>query len=105
VIDTMPDFIRLMSPQGEEFVQPVIQIWCDPNYPDAHRDPALRAYLARRAEEHVMALVRYDSQRAFVLVPPGLNDGEWLERDAIGGAQHSIEEIAAVMGAAQEAGA
>jgi hypothetical protein len=52
-----------------------------------------------------MALVRYDSQRAFVLVPPQLNDGEWLEHDVIGGAQHSIEEIAAVMGAAEEAGA
>jgi hypothetical protein len=55
-----------------------VQIWCDPKHPDAHRDPALRAYLERRG---LAALVRYDNERAVVLMPPAMMDNhEWLER-------------------------
>lgn len=45
VIDVMPDFVRV-GPDSQAV--PVVQVWIDPDYPDAHRDPRLRAYLARR---------------------------------------------------------
>jgi hypothetical protein len=49
-----------------------------PAYPDAHRDPALRAWLDRRA---LSALVRYDDKRALVIAPPSVrSDGQWHER-------------------------
>ena len=48
VVDIVPDFIGIQRPEGGEVISvPVIQIWCDPDYPDAHRDPGLRAYIAR----------------------------------------------------------
>ena len=57
VVDTAPDYVT-----GRENGQiiPVIQIWVDPGYRDAHRDPALRAYLIRRAAEGFAALIRFD---------------------------------------------
>jgi len=81
VIDIMPDVIRV-SQEGEPPIDvPAIQVWVDPAYPDAHRDPALRAWLLRRAEtEGAVALIRYDERRAFVLMPPTMTaDGEWIE--------------------------
>jgi hypothetical protein len=78
VIDIMPDFITVNDPvQGRQNVQ-VLQIWCDPDYPDAHRDPALRAFIERRG---MAALVRYDNERAVVLMPPSMmSSGQWSER-------------------------
>lgn len=84
VVDIVPDFIGVQQTPGGEVVSvPVIQVWCDPLYPDAHRDPGLRAYIARMAaEEHTVALVRYGSSAdPFLLAPPSTTvDGEWLER-------------------------
>jgi Putative zinc- or iron-chelating domain len=57
VVDLVPDFVK--TDEGKTV--PVIQIWCDPNYRDAHRDPALRAFLIRRAAEGYCALVRFDA--------------------------------------------
>jgi hypothetical protein len=55
-----------------------VQIWIDPAYPDAHRDPALRTWLERRA---LPGLVRYDDNRALVIAPPSVGeDGKWHER-------------------------
>jgi hypothetical protein len=46
VIDVMPDHVELEDKQtGERTPVEVIQVWIDPDYLDAHRDPALRAYL------------------------------------------------------------
>lgn len=96
VIDCLPDFVTLVY-EGEEPVRiPVIQVWCDPAHPLAHRDPALRAYLARRGEEEGMAaIIRYDSAKAFVLFPPALaRDGEWHENHSgIEDRQHSAAEV------------
>lgn len=82
VIDAMPDFVTLNNNEtGETFHIPAIQVWCDPKYPDAHKDPALRAFLERRAaEEGACAIIRYSPKRGFVLFPPVLShDGQWHE--------------------------
>lgn len=82
VIDIMPDVIRAVTKDGEVDEWTVLQIWVDPDHPDAHRDPALRAYLARVAERDRMpAVVRNGNASAFLLVPASLTeDGEWLEQ-------------------------
>ena len=41
----------------------VLQIWCDPNRRDAHRDPAVRAYLADVARRTGMVFHRALGQR------------------------------------------
>jgi hypothetical protein len=59
----------------------MLQVWVDPNRPDAHRDPALRAYLEAMAKRFgVPAVIRYSTTRGFLLIAPSLNDGQWLER-------------------------
>jgi hypothetical protein len=44
----MPDFITIKQEDGEPQNIQVAQIWVDPKYPDAHRDPALRRWMFRR---------------------------------------------------------
>lgn len=65
---------------GERSVK-VMQIWVDPKRRDAHRDPALRAYLSEIGRTHRLAsIVRWSSDEGFVLVPPNMaREGEWLE--------------------------
>lgn len=80
VIDIAPDLITFNMPNGPKKV-PVIQIWT--SWPDAHRDPALRAFLEVRAANLGMAaLVRLPDQKtAIAMIPPTLpwGDGEWHE--------------------------
>jgi hypothetical protein len=82
VIDIVPDCIKLIvEPGAEPIVVEVVQIWCDPKFPDAHRDPDLRAYLERRGREGIAALVRYSSADAMALFPPSMaSDGQWHEQ-------------------------
>lgn len=78
VIDPVPDYVTATHEDGRLEDHPVMQIWVDERYPDAHRDPALRAMLDRLG---VLSLVRTGSDRAFLLVPPSRNaDGVWEER-------------------------
>lgn len=80
VIDMMPDFVSVLDhATGQRMSIEVIQIWIDPNFPDAHRDPALRAYLEEYGKRGIMALVRYNSETAISLIPPSMTDGEWVE--------------------------
>lgn len=81
VIDVMPDFITAVDNEtGQSHHIEAIQIWCDPRHRDAHRDPALRRWLERRALEGKVALIRYDSRDAITLIPPGMaSDGQWHE--------------------------
>jgi hypothetical protein len=76
VIDITPDVIG--TSQGE---MPVVVVWCDPDYPDAHRDPALRDFLAECAEKNgEAALIRYSAKDAIGLFAPIFNaDGKWRE--------------------------
>jgi len=96
VIDAMPDFISVDDADtGERIRIPVIQIWIDPAYPDAHRDPKLRAYLE---QQQSAALIRFGNERGIVLFPPFMfSDGQWHERDSRRREpQHTHDEITAV---------
>lgn len=102
VIDPMPDFVRLTSDDSAPIELPVIQIWLDAGYPDAHRDPALRAYLEMRAKATGMgALVRIAGNNdALGLFAPSISeDRQWHEvtTNFKPEMQHSAADIARVM--------
>lgn len=109
VIDPMPDFIEVdgLTENGEPHRLPlrVVQIWCDPAFPNAHRDPHLRAWLERNAQEtNQMALIRYGNDRAMVLCPPCMStNGEWHEKESNlrKVAQHDIGDVLKVYEATQ----
>ena len=84
VVDVMPDMITVER-DGVRRDCLVVQIWVDPYYPAAHRDPALRAYLARIAEaERIPAIVRGGGDTALLLAAPCLGDGvRWIERSVV----------------------
>lgn len=107
VIDILPDHIVLQDNEtGERRPLEVVQIWVDPDYPDAHRDPALRTFLERRGAEGIAAIVRYDSARGFTLFPPALSDdGKWHEVASIcePGHQANVFATAAVLAGKQPA--
>lgn len=87
VIDAVPDFVTLQDNlTGKLRNCEVIQLWVDPAYPDAHREPAIRAYAARQAEHGAMLLVRHGSFDAFLLVPPSIaSDDQWHEVHGVTG--------------------
>lgn len=97
VIDPIPDFVRMVNQEtGELQVNvEVVQVWLDPGFPDAHRDPALRRYLLRRGDENVAALIRLNGQDAFALFPPQMAQGEWREVHAKNApeGQHSLADF------------
>jgi hypothetical protein len=98
VIDIMPDFIKADDGDGNIVEVPVVQVWVDPSYPDAHRDLALRAWLDRR---EAVALIRYSSGDGFVLFPPSrMANGQWMEKGSIndGEPTHSAAEVFRVCG-------
>ena len=100
VLDIMPDFVTLRNDEtGEAQHVQVVQIWVDPSYPDAHRDPALRAYLERRAKENIVGIVRWDDERAMVIFPPWLSENRrWNEvRTTMRMKAHSFAEVAAAL--------
>jgi len=60
-----------------------IQVYVDPDRPDAHRDPELRAYLDRLGKQFTIpTIVRWSNEdNGMLLVPPSLRaDGEWHEQ-------------------------
>lgn len=79
VFDVMTDTI-----EQEGRVYEVIQAWCDPVYPDAHREPVVRKYIEYLAKTYGLAcLMRLGRARGVVIVPPGLNEeGTWLELES-----------------------
>lgn len=94
VIDLLPDFVTLTDDAtGQQFNMEVIQCWCNPAFPDAHRDPAFRAYVAQEAEQNGrLALIRYNARDAFTLIAPVFNGGEWLEKHG-GSTEHTHTPI------------
>jgi hypothetical protein len=101
VIDLVPDYITARDGEGAEPLHiEVVQVWIDPDYPDAHRDPALRSYLAKLGERGCAALIRYDAMDAFTLLPPAMaGDGQWHEvRSAMREKTHTAAEKAAALG-------
>ena len=98
VIDIVPDFITAQNGGIEQKV-PVIQVWIDPQYPDAHRDPKLREWIVNH-EPNCLMLVRYDGEEAIVLIPPHMSStGDWEEPENLKneGRTHRADEIAAVL--------
>jgi len=95
VIDIMPDFVTVHDGEGGESREEVIQVWIDPKFPDAHRDPAFRAWLEA---EDMPALIRFSAMDGFLLVPPArTKDKEWME---IGSAMHEMPHtVAEIVGA------
>lgn len=95
VIDLMPDFITVRP----DAISPplniqVVQIWIDPNFPDAHRDPALRRYMVRRAQDGIATLIRFDARKALTIFPPPFDEqGEWHEIAGTGSEKtHSLDD-------------
>lgn len=79
VIDIMPDHVTAEYGGVSGNIE-VVQIWVDPKYPNAHRDPALRRYLERRAVENTIGIVRYGTSEAIVLLPPTMTgESDWIE--------------------------
>src|SRR4029077_937275 len=79
VIDTMPDFVVCNDGSGDQHVE-AVQVWVDPKYPDAHRAPAIRAYMQRRALEGKVTLVRVACGKTFTVIAPSMMaNGEWAE--------------------------
>jgi hypothetical protein len=102
VIDVMPDFVTVRDEEtGRKQHLEVVQIWVDPRYPDAHRDPALRAFLEREAERGVVALVRWDNARGMVIFPPALSaDGQWHEvYSGLNVKEHDFAEVVSALSA------
>lgn len=84
VIDIVPDFITLIEDddKAKSIKIEVVQIWVDPDFRDAYKDPALLAYLARRGEQNVAAIIRYSSSEGFVMFPPSMtSSGTFIEKD------------------------
>lgn len=82
VLDLLPDMIRTSDQNtGEEREIIVLQVWVDPNRPDAWRDPALLRYADKLARDHGIAmLLRYSTSKAVtVFAPPLCTDGQWHE--------------------------
>jgi hypothetical protein len=103
VIDLMPDFVTMRNDEtGETQNIEVVQIWVDPKHPDAHRDPALRAYLERRGRENIIALVRWDNVRAMALFPPALSaNRQWNEVTTdFRMKEHTLADVVKALGAA-----
>lgn len=102
VIDIMPDYVTLANnATGERNPVQVVQIWVDPDYPDAHRDPALRAYLERRAKEGIAAIVRRNNNKSgLVIFAPELSvDCQWHEVESnFREEPHTLEQVAAALG-------
>ena len=93
-VDCTPDFITISNETGSTKI-PVVQVWVDPKYPDAHNDPPLRAYLVRRAYEGFAAIIRYNDKDGFCLfAPPFAKDGRWHEeKSSVREAEHTPAEI------------
>jgi hypothetical protein len=93
VVDIMADYVT--TSEGQQV--PVIQIWGDVRYPDAHKDPALRAFLEKI---EMPGLVRFENKRGLLIVPPCRSDDKrWIEIESKWHPQqHNAEEIAQVCG-------
>jgi len=85
VIDIMPDIIRLRdNTTGTAHELYVVVVWVDPGYRDAYKDPALLAWIERRAKAgNTPAMIRWSRDEAMLLVPPSMSaDHQWHEHHA-----------------------
>lgn len=101
VVDIIPDFVTMKPHDGSPATNlPVLQVWCDPAFPDAHRAASFRAWLDG---QRICALIRYSSRDAFLLAPPSVSGDGWHEQhSSTVGPQHTLQEKAAALGATLE---
>ena len=81
-LDAMPDEVRMTDGlTGEVTMVEVLQVWVDPAFRDAWRDPALLAYIDKLGREHRMAaIIRWGNREALTIFPPSISsDGKWHE--------------------------
>lgn len=77
VIDLVPDLIRLVDNEtGAVRELQVVQIWVDPAFREAWRDPALMAYAEQQAEQGIAMLVRFNSREAVTVFAPAFDPNE-----------------------------
>jgi hypothetical protein len=81
VLDVMWDYVEMEDKlSGERKKLSVLQVWVDPQHPDAWRSPALREYLLKLSKKGSAAIIRWSSTKMMVLFPPTMSaDGEWHE--------------------------
>lgn len=91
VIDEVPDIVRVRDDATGAVTQlDVMQVWCDPKFPDAWQDPDLAAMLERVG---IIALVRYGSEKGFVVFPPSRStDGQWHRSDSTNTTSENLDE-------------
>jgi len=63
---------------GESEQAPAIQIWCDPDHPQAYLAPSILEFVRRRAANGLSAIIRYNNDDALLLVAPELTGKSWL---------------------------
>lgn len=83
VIDVLPDYCEVKDPDQDEWIRiPLVQVWVDPAFPDAHEDPRLRRWLEALARETgQIALIRLNERDGFVLIPPSMSStGKWFKQ-------------------------
>jgi hypothetical protein len=94
VIDLVPDFILAVDKDQTYQIQ-TVQIWIDPKYPDAWKDPSLREYLIRRGEEHIVAQIRFGNEKCIILIPPNMSETkDWIIKDGILNEPGNVAQIA-----------
>jgi hypothetical protein len=80
VIDIMPDIVEAVhNDTGGTLEMEVIQIWIDPDYPEAHCDPALRRYIDRQRK---CALIRFNERDGIFVAPPSVTGEGWYEKES-----------------------
>lgn len=99
VIDVVPEVFTVTTIECEVYHLPAVQVWLDRSRVDAHRDPALRAYLARRAENGFYALIRESPENSWLLIAPLLSGhSDWIEyRDVTRGPENTPEQRATAL--------
>jgi hypothetical protein len=99
VVDCMPDYITVRdNATADERHIPVVQVWVDPGYRDAHRELGLRRWLD---ETKQVAIVRYNNRDGFILFPPSTaGDGQWHEEwsGKTRAETHDIRDVAEKIG-------
>jgi hypothetical protein len=98
VVDIMPDYVTAVPHDGGPPQHAtVVQVWLDPRYPKAHRDPRLRQWLE---QINMPALIRLNNRDGLVIAPPKLSgDGKWYESNCHELAkEHTLEDKLAAIG-------
>jgi hypothetical protein len=82
VVDVLPDVLTAINEQGVPTHWPALQVWVDPDHPEAHKDPKLRAWIDRNAEQTGMvAIIRGGGRdEGLALAPPSLTHDGWQEK-------------------------